>query len=139
MTELHAKRILVIEDEPLVAMAIEDILLELGCKVIGPAYSLKDALDHIGDGSLDAAVLDINLNGERSYPAAMALAARGVPFAFATGYAPDRVLPELAMVPVLEKPYTSVQIENVLRRILDQKPSHPAATSSVEGHAKDLF
>jgi CheY-like chemotaxis protein len=123
MTSLHGKRILVVEDEPIVAMAVEDILLELGCEVVGPAYSLDEALVRIAAGLFDAAVLDINLNGERSYPAATALASMSIPFAFATGYAPDRVEPALAMAPVLEKPYNSVQIEALLYRIFGASPS----------------
>ncbi len=118
MMDLQGKRVLVVEDEPLVAMAVEDLLVELGCTVIGPAYSLAHALSLIGSNVFDAALVDINLNGERSYPAASALAARGIPFAFATGYASDRVAPELANAPVIEKPYTATQIETVLRQML---------------------
>ena len=124
MIDLRAKRILVVEDEPIVAMAIEDMLLELGCQVVGPAYSLARAISLIEDESFDAAILDINLNGERSYPAARILAAAMIPFAFATGYAPDRVDADVPAAPVLQKPYNEARIEAILRQIL----ASPTAT-----------
>lgn len=118
MTDLRGKRILIVEDEPIVAMAVEDILLDLGCDVVGPAYTLGQALDLVEKETFDAAVLDINLHGERSYPAAEALASLGVPFAFATGYAPYRSHFDTTIAPVLEKPYSRAQLEALLRRIL---------------------
>lgn len=118
MTDLRGKRILIVEDEPIVAMAVEDILLDLGCEIVGPAYSLSQALNLIENEIFDAAVLDINLNGERSYPAAETLISMGVPFAFATGYAADRSQFPPSIAPVLEKPYTGAQLEALLRRIV---------------------
>lgn len=118
MTDLRGKRILIVEDEPIVAMALEDILLDLGCEIVGPAYSLSQALNLIENEILDAAVLDINLNGERSDPAAETLVSKGVPFAFATGYAADRSQFPPSVAPVLEKPYTGAQLEALLRRIV---------------------
>lgn len=117
MTALRGKRILIVEDEPIVAMAVEDILLDLGCDVVGPAYSLNQALSLIESETFDAAVLDINLHGERSYPAAETLASMGVPFAFATGYAPDRSHFDPSLAPVLQKPYSRSQLEKLLLRI----------------------
>ncbi len=118
MTELAGKRILVVEDEPIVAMAIEDILGDLGCEVAGSAHSLDQAMTFVEECSFDAAILDINLNGERSYPAARLLASKGIPFVFATGYVPETVEPDLAMAPMVEKPYKPAQIAEILRQIL---------------------
>jgi DNA-binding response OmpR family regulator len=89
-TMLGGKRVLVAEDEAIVAMLVEDELLEAGAEVVGPASSVGDALQLIGaaarDGGLSAAVLDIDLEGEAVKPVADTLTALGVPFLFATGY-----------------------------------------------------
>ena len=89
-TTLREKRVLVVEDEALVAMLVEDGLLEAGAEVVGPAASVGEALRLIeevaSDGGLSAAVLDLNLNGEVVSAVADRLAALGVPFLFATGY-----------------------------------------------------
>ena len=101
-SSLSGRRILVIEDEMMVAMLLKDILVDLGCTVLGPAARVEQALAMIeAAGALDAAVLDINLNGQKSYPVADALAARGVPFIFATGYSRhcrDERLPRFSAV-----------------------------------------
>lgn len=83
---LAGRRILIVEDEMLIAMQLEDMLLEMGCEVIGPATSVAEALKLIGAGRLDGALLDVNLGGEQVYPVADALAASGAPFVFVTGY-----------------------------------------------------
>jgi CheY-like chemotaxis protein len=88
-------RILVVEDELLVAMEIERMLARLGCVVVGPAPSVPRALALIAREAPDFAILDVNLGRERSTPVAEALLARGVPFALATGY-DGRQLPEEA-------------------------------------------
>src|SRR6202171_5551025 len=80
------RRVLLVEEEMLVAWLIEDMLADLGCAVIGPASSVNQALAMIDAEAVDAAVLDLNLNGQMSYPVADALAARGVPFVISTGY-----------------------------------------------------
>jgi CheY-like chemotaxis protein len=89
-TTLRDKRVLVVEDEAIVAMLVEDELIDAGAKVIGPASSVEEALrlieDAAPDGGLSVAVLDIHLDGERVSPVADRLAALGVPFLFATGY-----------------------------------------------------
>jgi DNA-binding response OmpR family regulator len=87
---LHGRRVLVVEDEALIAMSMEDGLLEAGAEVVGPVGSVDEALALIErvacDGGLSAAVLDINLEGKAVKPVADRLAALGVPFLFATGY-----------------------------------------------------
>ena len=79
------RRILVIDDEPLISMLVEDWLTELGCEVVGPARTVQDGLDLIEKGALDGAILDVNLGSNKSFLVAEALRNRGVPFAFATG------------------------------------------------------
>ncbi len=116
MTDLAGKRVLVVEDEPVVAMCLEDILESLGCVTVGPAGRLAEGLALAQAGGLDAAILDINLAGERSTAIAEALERQSVPFAFASGYGSP---PEgLEGRPLLEKPYREVDVATVLRRLL---------------------
>lgn len=101
---LEGMRILVVEDDYLVAMDLQEFLEDSGAQVIGPAPTLKRALELVeaeGD-RLDAAVLDINLRGERSYPVADRLTARGISFVFTTGY--RDVAKPYANLPRCEKP-----------------------------------
>ncbi len=119
MSALEGLRVLVVEDEPVVAMYLEDLLEALGCQTIGPASRLVDglALAQAEDRSFDVAILDINLGGERSTPIAEALRARGVPFAFASGYgAPPEGFGD--EVPMIEKPYREAQVAAALDRLL---------------------
>lgn len=85
--ELLGKRVLVLEDEPLIAMALVDILEEAGCTVIGPAHDSDQAAKLIAESSIDVAVLDVNLgSGRTSAAIADCLKSVGTPFIFATGY-----------------------------------------------------
>lgn len=83
--QLKGLRVLVVEDEALVALQLEDMLADLGCAIIGPASRVCQALDLLGGQRVDAAVLDLNVAGELVYPVADALASRGLPYIFATG------------------------------------------------------
>jgi CheY-like chemotaxis protein len=97
-------RILIVEDEGLTALDLEKMLLRAGCRAVAVASTLGDAVKHIGGHAFDAALLDINLSGELVYPAADALAARGIPFVFLTGY-PSSTMPErFRAAPVCRKP-----------------------------------
>jgi CheY-like chemotaxis protein len=91
---LSGLHILVVEDAFLVALDLSDQLADSGCDVIGPAASVKQALEQIDGVALDGAVLDVNLAGERSFPIAELLAARGIPFLFLTGYDSATVFPD---------------------------------------------
>ena len=106
---LQGQRILVVEDEALVAMLVADGLSDAGAEVVGPAFSVNKALGLIecaaADGGLSAAVLDINLDGAAVSPVADRLAALGVPFVFATGYGEDCDRGEHGAAPVLAKPF----------------------------------
>lgn len=83
---LAGRRVLVVEDEALVAMLVEDILLDAGAEVVGPRGTAAEALALLSEGTPDAAVVDVNLGDHTSEPVTKALAARGVPFLVATGY-----------------------------------------------------
>lgn len=121
--DLEGIRVLVVEDEPIVAMMLEDMLSDLGMIVLGPEVSLKDGLLAARDKIFDVAVLDMNLNGQRSDPIADLLTANAVPFIFATGYD----LHELrhGNVELIEKPYRQDQLVAALARALMQTTLRP--------------
>ena len=107
--------VLIVEDEPLIAMMLEDFLEMLGHRVVGPADNCTDAIALIAQGGLDAAILDVNLRGgETSGPIADALAAAGVPFLFASGGTSDRVEGPHQARPVLAKPFTMDAVAKAL-------------------------
>jgi CheY-like chemotaxis protein len=85
-TASSSLQILVVEDESLVAMMIEDMLTDLGHQVVATSGRMPEASKLVSDPSADLAILDVNLNGEETYPLADSLAARKIPFIFATGY-----------------------------------------------------
>ncbi|MBV9813244.1 MAG: response regulator [Acetobacteraceae bacterium] len=102
---LHGRRLLVVEDEYLVAMDLAAALRDRGAEVIGPVGSVSDALALLAaTADIDGAVLDINLRGQNVFPIADALRHRGVPFVFATGYDPWTIPDSYADVPRLQKP-----------------------------------
>ena len=111
------RRILVVEDEALVAMLIEDALLEFGFEVIGPARSVSQALELLAAEPPCAAVLDLNLAGESSVAVADALAAGGIPFVVATGYGAAGLPASHKAVPVLPKPYDPADLTAILDRL----------------------
>jgi PAS domain S-box-containing protein len=100
----HCRRVLLVEDEALVAMMIQECLTEYGHSVVGPIGRAADALAAAKQGEFDAAILDINLSDGMAYPVAEILSERGVPFAFVTGYEADTVDERFSKVPVLQKP-----------------------------------
>lgn len=112
----------------LVLMAIEDMLADLGCESVAVAGSLEKALQLVGTNSFDLATIDVNLNGERSYPVARALAEQGVPFAFSTGYGEHGVAEGFGHYPVLNKPFDHPQLIRVLTQLLTE--GHPPAISA---------
>jgi DNA-binding response OmpR family regulator len=116
---LQGARILVVEDNFLVAEAVCDLLRNKGCVVVGPAPRLERGLRLARDEELDAALLDINLNGERCFPIAEALRSRNVPFIFLTGYDDSIMIPApLRQAPLLCKPVTDFKLIATLRALL---------------------
>jgi CheY-like chemotaxis protein len=115
MTEPPAAlRILLVEDEAMVAMIIEDTLSDLGCEVVGPMSSVEQGLAAVASERVDGAFLDVNLRGRLVYPVAEALAARGVPFAFVTGYGEQGIDARFRGVPVLTKPFMPETVERLV-------------------------
>ena len=120
---LTGARVLVLEDETLVSMMVEDMLLDLGCEVLGPFAKLDQALEFVGkaQGGIDAALLDVNLGGVRSFPMAEDLAIKGVPFVFTTGY-DESGLPDIWRGrPTLRKPFMMGEMAEALRKALPEK------------------
>lgn len=111
-------RVLVIEDESLVAMLLEDTLASLGCQVIGCASRFGEAEEKARSLSFDLAVLDINLNGKQTLPIAEILFGRAIPFVFATGYEVGFLPPHLRAAPVLQKPFGQQELEATLHAAL---------------------
>ena len=111
---LGGRRILLVEDEVIVALGIEDMLSDLRCTVEGPAYSVEAGREFAAREHVEAAVLDINLGGAVSEPIARILAERGIPFCFSTGYGSAALPTGFGDRPVLQKPYTKAQLAEVL-------------------------
>ena len=109
------QRVLVVEDEAMVSMMLEDMLDELGCDIVGPAPSLALGLELARTAEIDAAVLDVNLAGEKAFPIADALAERGIPFIYATGYGRAGLRDEDSGRPVVQKPYSAQELARTLR------------------------
>jgi CheY-like chemotaxis protein len=112
--QLAGLRVLVVEDEALVAMFLEDMLKELGCEVIGLAPRVDAARKVMNKKKLDCAILDVNINGEMIYPLAEVLAERDIPFLFVTGYNERAVAPEFRHRPVLQKPFRISELRALL-------------------------
>lgn len=105
MAMLDGKRIMVVEDEALLALDLAMTMEELGAAVVGPCYRLASALDLAAKSTFDAAILDVDLNGEAVFPLARMLEARGVPFVFHTGRAdPTTLLNDFSNAQVCTKP-----------------------------------
>jgi two-component SAPR family response regulator len=116
---LAGRRVLIIEDEFLVAALIEDILLDNGCEIAGMASRLDEALEKAQSLSIDVAIIDVNLNGQHSIPVAEALARRGVAFVLATGYGAGGLPKSFPAAPLLQKPFQPDDLERAIRRALD--------------------
>jgi CheY-like chemotaxis protein len=119
---LQGVRVLLVEDEALVAMLMEDMLSDHGCSVVATAPRLDEALAHANDLSLDfdVAVLDLNLAGENTFSVASALAERNIPFVFATGYGAGGLPAEWRGRPTLQKPFTGGDVASVLSKALNR-------------------
>jgi DNA-binding response OmpR family regulator len=109
-----------VEDEALVAMMIQEGLVECGFQVVGPIGTAAEALAKATDDHFDAAVLDINLGDEMVYPVADILATRDVPFVFVTGYDLENVDDRFSEIPILQKPID----REVLKRVFFPAAQH---------------
>ena len=114
-------RILLAEDEFLVALSTTDLLENAGCEIVGPVSRVALGRGLALSETLDAAVLDINLAGEMAWPIAEALTDRGVPFVFLSAYVPQSVIPaKFAAVPRLDKPLDGHRLLRELAIILEK-------------------
>jgi two-component sensor histidine kinase/DNA-binding response OmpR family regulator len=110
---MPGNRLLLVEDEALTGLMMCDMLTELGFDVIGPFGRLEDAMAAVGREDFQAAILDVNLDGEMVYPVADAVLARGVPFVFVTGYGAEGIDRRFAQIPVLQKPIERKMLQSV--------------------------
>jgi DNA-binding response OmpR family regulator len=113
---MTGKRVLIVEDEFLVAAMLEDELIDRGATIVGPAASLAEGMRLVENGGFDLAVIDWNLDGEHSTPIAEALREAGVPFVISTGY--GMVPPQFAAFPLLAKPYDPAELVRLFGNLL---------------------
>lgn len=112
---LTGLRLLVVEDESLIAMLIADMLRDFGCVVVGPASNVEQALALVERDPIDGALLDVNLSdGHRSYPVAETLLKRGIPFAFVTGYGKAGLSADFRGIAVLQKPFVADRLRRLI-------------------------
>ena len=121
----HQARILIVDDEPVIAMDLEYMLDEAGFIIAGVTGNLQSALSLVESGVCDAAVLDANLNGLSAAPIAVALAVRGLPFLVLSGYAPGQQHEALRAGRCLQKPADPVLLIKVLNQLLSQNKLRP--------------
>lgn len=118
MTAAPMRRVLVVEDEVMIAMMVEQMLAEIGYETVGPGLRLGQAVALAETEAMDAAVLDVNLGGDRSFPVAEVLRRRGVPFVFATGYGSAGLDESYRGTIVLRKPFERAELERALAEAL---------------------
>jgi len=115
---LSGRHLLVVEDEMMTLMLIEDMLADLGCESVATAATVEQAIALIDAQAFDAAMLDMNLNGSKSHAVADALAARGVPFVFSTGYSGHDMRDGYRDRPLLKKPFQFEKLVEILEHLL---------------------
>jgi len=116
-------RVLIVEDEAFVVMLIEDMLAELGFEIAGTASRVAAAMPLVATLDFDLAILDVNLAGEMSFPVADAIAGKGVPYLFATGYGRPAITPEHAHRPVIKKPFSIQDLRAAIQASLSSDPA----------------
>ena len=114
---LENKHILALEDEPVVAFLLEDMLLDAGAASVSVASRVCEAEAIIAAEGIDAAILDVNVHGELSYPVADQLTAANLPFVFASGYGDREHPPRFASVPTLTKPYSAADLQRIFGQL----------------------
>ncbi|MDP4004652.1 response regulator [Methylobacterium sp. NEAU K] len=111
---LNGVRVLVVEDEAAISMLLEDMLLDFGCAVVGPAARLATALEMASHETFEVAILDVNVAGEPIYPVAEAIVARDLPLVFSTGYGGAGIREPFRDRPVVQKPFSQADLKRTL-------------------------
>lgn len=127
MSEQPRCRVLVVEDEAMIAMLVEDMVQDFGSEVVGPAARMADAIKLAQNAELDAAILDINVDGSVIYPVADILSTRSIPFIFATGYGSKALPTRFCNAPTVPKPFSYQSLSGALRAVLADQPCHTEA------------
>jgi CheY-like chemotaxis protein len=122
--DFQGLRVVVVEDDSMICLLFEDMLSELGCKVVGTACDLRRATELAQrEESIDVAILDVNLGGQLVFPVADILSKRGIPFLFATGLGAGGLPPEWQGHCSVQKPMSIATLANALgRAIADRAP-----------------
>lgn len=107
-------KVLIVEDESLIAMLVEDMLMELGYEVVGVASSLKEGETMVTSKTFDAVLLDVSLQGEKSFPIAEMLEKKGIPFVFSSGFDSTEIGANFSSRPLLRKPFKLSELEEIL-------------------------
>lgn len=119
-TGIEGRRVLIVEDESLVAMLLETILEDMGCAPVGPASTVEEGVRLVQtEAELSCALLDVNVAGTTVFPVADALKARGVPFVFSTGYGEGGLPDEWRGHPTIQKPFTEATVREALFTAMD--------------------
>ena len=118
MNPLESRRIFVVEDSPVVAEMLAEMLRDLGCAVVGPTGNMGIALEQAAEEAIDAAVIDLNIRGGKVFPVARALADRGIPFLLMSGYGDFSLPQEWEDRPRLTKPFSAETLDAELRGLL---------------------
>lgn len=115
-------RVLIVEDEALVAMLVEDAVARAGAEVWGTVANIGDAIETARTGDFDVALLDMNLGGQKAHAVPAILARRNKRFAFVTGYGEEGVLETYSEAPVVRKPFREEEIADVLAALTENRP-----------------
>jgi chemotaxis family two-component system sensor kinase Cph1 len=127
MGPVNGCRILVVEDDPMLALNVEQLLEDAGCAVVGPCATVARALEMARRGGMDAAILDVNLRGELVFPVADRLAEAGIPFVVVSGHSRDLLPPRHRGCRYLSKPFADADLLACLRVLLDEVQQVPPA------------
>jgi CheY-like chemotaxis protein len=121
-SHLAGQRVFLVEDESLLIMMLEDFLEEFGCEVTGTASRVPAAMEKAKSLLFDVAILDVNVDGENTFPIGELLLQRKIPFIFATGYGNSGIPEHLRGAPVLKKPFQQQDLEKALCSVLCLAP-----------------
>jgi len=129
---VNGNRVMVVEDEALVAMVVSDAMIDLGYQVVGPFSRPPDAIAAIKDNQIAAAILDINLAGTLVYPVAEELTRRGIPFVFVTGYGIESIDKRFSDIPVLQKPIERETLQRIFMNGRIGAPALPVGSGATQ-------